>query len=146
MPKNQIRKALPMVLLVIPFLYLILVDPFAEPVQTILEALFLAVIIGITIADSIKSWREADEVQQAGARFSVSVGAASGLACAFAFVIVLRNVPGVGEFIAGIAAFASNGLPPAAVGFALGALTTLVLVVVGFYVAYAVWAWRMARQ
>ena len=135
-----------MILLVIPFLYLIFVDPFEEPLQTILEVLYLGVILGITILHLVRSWREADEVQLAAARFSVSTGAVLGLVGAFSFVIIMRHVPGVAEFIASVAGFSRNELPPAAVGFALGTITTLVLVMISGYIAYAVWLWRMARR
>ena len=118
--KNQhplgFRESLPMIFLVIPYLYLIFVDPFEEPVQTILEVLSLGALIGLTILHLVRSWREADEVQLAAARFSVATGAVLGLVGAMALVVIMRHTPSLAEFIASVAGFSRNELPPAAVG------------------------------
>ena len=140
------RKAMPMILLVIPFLLLIFADPFGEPAQTIIEILYLGVIVGITILDQIKSWRDADEVQVEGAKFSLSAGTLIGLVSAFLLVVVVTNVQGTSQFIAGMADLPVNGLPQAAIGFVLGTLTTMVLVILGTYISHATWIWRMARR
>jgi len=136
---KHVRKVLPMILLMIPFLYLVFVSPFGEPIQSILEVLYLSVLFGITILDAVQSWREADEVELAATTFSVATGAVFGLLGAIALLVVLPNVPGVAEFISGLATInPKNKLPPPAAGFALGIATTLLLVMISGFIAYAV--------
>ncbi len=149
--KNQhplwLTEGLPMILLVIPFLYLIFVDPFEDPLQTILEVLYLGVILGITILHLVRSWREADEVELATTTFSVAAGAVFGLLGASALLVVMPNVPIVTEFIGGLATISpKNKLPPPAAGFALGIATTLLLIMISGFIAYAVRVRWMARR
>ena len=67
MKKTRAGKPLPMILLLIPFLYLAFSNPFGEPAQTILEVIYLCILLGITVWETT---RNADEVEVAAARFS----------------------------------------------------------------------------
>ena len=69
MKKFRAGRPLPMVLLLIPFLYLMYSNPFGEPAQTIVEVIYLCVILGITL---LVASRNTDEVEVAAARFSAS--------------------------------------------------------------------------
>ena len=119
---------------------------FADPAQTITELLYLGLLLAITVLHTIKSLRKADEVQLAGARFSFSTGALMGLGGAFLLVVVVANAPSAADLVASLAASPDNGLPPAAIGFLLGTMTTMVLVFVGGIAAHAVWTRQMARR
>lgn len=145
MHENQFLKGLRMLWLAVPLLYLIYVKPFEDPLQTTLELLLLGVILGITILDSIRSWREADEVQLAVTRSSILAGTALGIMGAISSIVVIRYVPGVADLITSMAEFPPIGLSRAAAGFVLGAITTVILVFIGGLTAYALSAWRMAR-
>ena len=75
----------------------------------------------------------------AATKFGATAGATVGLLTAFVFVVAMRYVPAVAESIAQIADKSSNSLPPAAVGFALGSLTTILLVLFASMLAKAFW-------
>jgi hypothetical protein len=123
MKKFRAGRPLPMVLLLIPFLYLVFSNPFGEPAQTIVEVIYLCVILGITV---LVASRNTDEVEVAAARFSASAGA-------------------VAEFIATLAESPSNGLPPAATGFGMGAMAAMLMMFTCAIIAYAAWFWRSTR-
>ncbi|MDJ0655595.1 MAG: hypothetical protein QNJ40_15635 [Xanthomonadales bacterium] len=142
MTKSLVRKLSPMVLLMVPFLYLIFAAPFGEPAQTILEVSYLCVIFGIVVWESR---RNADEVEIAAARFITAIGAYAGIACTVGFLIVMTRSTAVADFIASLAESPANDLPPAAVGFGLGAMTVITLMFLCAIIAYAAWSWRAAR-
>jgi hypothetical protein len=109
MKKTRAGRPLPMILLLIPFLYLVFAGPFGEPAQTILEVIYLCLLLGITV------WvtnRNTDEVEVAAARFSASAGAFAGIVCTVGFLIVMTRVPAVAEFIATLAESPGTDLPP----------------------------------
>lgn len=110
MKKFRAGRPLPMFLLLIPFLYLVFSNPFGEPAQTIVEVIYLCVILGITV---LVASRNTDEVEVAAARFSASAGAVAGIVCTVGLLIVMTSVPAVAEFIATLAEAPSNDLPPA---------------------------------
>lgn len=142
MKKIRARRPLPMILLLVPFLYLAFSNPFGEPAQTILEVIYLCILLGITVWETT---RNADEVEVAAARFSASAGAYAGIVCTVGLLIVMTRVPAVAGFIAALAESPSNNLPPAATGFGLGAMVAILLMFVCAVVAYATWSWRSAR-
>lgn len=142
MKKIRAGRPLPMILLLIPFLYLVFSNPFGEPAQTILEVIYLCILLGITVWETT---RNADEVEVAAARFSASSGAYAGIVCTVGLLIVMTRVPAVAEFIAALAESPSNDLPPAATGFGLGAMAAILLMFVCAIIAYAAWSWRSAR-
>lgn len=142
MTKLRTAKPLPMILLLIPFLYLAFSNPFGEPVQTILEVIYLCILLGITVS---KIPRNTDEVEVAAARFSASAGAFAGIVCTVGLLIVMTRVPAVAEFVAALAESPANDLPPAAAGFGLGAVAAILLMFVCGIIAYAVWSWRATR-
>jgi hypothetical protein len=142
MQKSLVRKLLPMILLLIPFLYLIYASPFGEPAQTIVEVCYLCVILGITVWESKSN---VDEVQRAAARFIASTGAYAGIACTVGFLIVMTRSSAVAEFVASLAESPANGLPPAATGFGLGAMAVIVLMFACALIASAAWYWRASR-
>lgn len=133
---------LPMFLLLIPFIYLAFSNPFGEPAQTILEVIYLGIILGITV---LAARRNTDEVQVAAARVSVSAGAYAGIVCTVGLLIVITRVPEVAAFIATVAESRSNDRPPAATGFGLGAMAAILLMFVCAIIAYAAWSWRATR-
>ena len=140
--KSRSGRPLPMILLLIPFLYLVFASPFGEPAQTALEVIYLCVILGITF---LVATRNTDEVEIAAARFSASTGAYAGIVCTIGLLIAMTRAPGVAEFIADLAQSSSSDLPPAATGFGLGAMTATLLMFVCGIVAYAAWLWRSSR-
>ena len=142
MKKFRAGRPLPMVLLLIPFLYLVFSNPFGEPAQTIVEVIYLCVILGITV---LVASRNTDEVEVAAARFSASAGAVAGIVCTVGLLIVMTSVPAVAEFIATLAESPSNGLPPAATGFGLGAMAAMLMMFTCAIIAYAAWFWRSTR-
>ncbi len=142
MRKTGGGRLLPMILLLIPFLYLAFSNPFGEPAQTILEVIYLCVLLGTTVWETT---RNTDEVQVAAARFSAAAGAYGGIGCTVALIIVMTRVPAVAEFVATLAASPANDLPLAATGFGLGALTAVLLMCVCAIIAYATWSWRSTR-
>jgi Na+/H+-dicarboxylate symporter len=68
-------RPLPMALLLIPFLYLVFSNPFDEPAQTILEVIYLCIILGITVWETT---RNTDEVEAAGASLRRSASTMAG--------------------------------------------------------------------
>lgn len=142
MKKFRAGRPLPMVLLLIPFLYLVFSNPFGEPAQTIVEVIYLCVILGITV---LVASRNTDEVEVAAARFSASAGAVVGIVCTVGLLIVMTSVPAVAEFIATLAESPSNGLPPAATGFGMGAMAAMLMMFTCAIIAYAAWFWRSTR-
>jgi hypothetical protein len=142
MKKFRAGRPLPMVLLLIPFLYLVFSNPFGEPAQTIVEVIYLCVILGITV---LVASRNTDEVEVAAARFSASAGAVAGIVCTVGLLIVMTSVPAVAEFIATLAESPSNGLPPAATGFGMGAMAAMLMMFTCAIIAYAAWFWRSTR-
>lgn len=142
MKKFRAGRPLPMVLLLIPFLYLVFSNPFGEPAQTIVEVIYLCVILGITV---LVASRNTDEVEVAAARFSASAGAVAGIVCTVGLLIVMTSVLAVAEFIATLAESPSNGLPPAATGFGMGAMAAMLMMFTCAIIAYAAWFWRSTR-
>jgi hypothetical protein len=142
MMKIRTGRPLPMILLLIPFLYLAFSNPFGEPAQTIFEVIYLCILLGITVWETT---RNADEVEVAAARFSASAGAYAGIICTVALLIVMTRIPAVAEFIATLAESPTNNLPPAATGFGLGAMAATLLMFVCAIIAYAAWSWRSTR-
>ena len=142
MTKTRAGRPLPMILLLIPFLYLVFSNPFGEPAQTILEVIYLCILLGITV---LVATRNTDEVEVAAARFSVSAGAYAGIFCTIGFLIVMRRVPAVAEFIATLAESPSNDLPAAATGFGLGAMAAILFMFACSIIAFAAWSWRSTR-
>jgi len=127
MKKIRAGRPLPMILLLIPFLYLAFSNPFGEPAQTILEVIYLCIILGITV---LVATRNTDEVEVAAARFSASAGAFAGIVCTVRLLIVMTRFPAVAEFIATLAESPSDYLPPAATGSGLGAMAAMLLMFV----------------
>lgn len=142
MKKFRAGRPLPMVLLLIPFLYLVFSNPFGEPAQTILEVIYLCILLGITVWETT---RNADEVEVADARFSASAGAYAGIVCTVGLLIVMVQVPALAEFIAALAESPAKDLPPAATGFGLGAMTAILLMFVCAIIAYAARFWHSTR-
>lgn len=142
MKKIRVGRPLPMILLLVPFLYLVFANPFGEPAQTILEVIYLCILLGITVWETS---RNADEVEVAAARFSASAGAYAGITCTVGLLIVMTNVPAVAEFVAALAESPANDLPAAATGFGLGAMAAILLMFIGALIAYAAWSWRASR-
>lgn len=140
--KIRAGRPLPMILLLIPFLYLVFSHPFGEPAQTIFEVIYLCIVLGITV---LVATRNTDEVEVAAARFSASAGAHAGVVCTVGLLIAMTRVPLVAEFIATLAESPSNELPPAATGFGLGAMVAMLLMLVCALIAYAAWVWPSAR-
>jgi hypothetical protein len=124
------------VLLALTAIYIILFDPFGAASQKIV---LLALLVGFSAWSFVRHWREADEVQLAATKFGAGVGAGIGMLVAFVFVVVMRHIPSVAESIASIAARSSNDLPQAAVGFALGALSTILIVLFAGVAAKTFW-------
>ena len=129
-------------LLLIPFLFLLFASPFGEPVQTIIEVVYLGVMLGITF---LVTRRNTDEVEIAAARFSASIGAYAGIICTVGLLFVMTRVPAAAEFIARLAESPSNDLPAAATGFGLGAMTAVLLILVCGIITYSAWSWRSMR-
>jgi hypothetical protein len=135
-------RPLPMLLLLLPFLYLVFSSPFGEPAQTVVEVIYLSIILGISVFEAT---RNTDEVEVAGARFSVSAGAIAGIVCTVGLLVVMTRVPALAQFIAILAESPSNNLPPAAAGFGLGAMAAILLMFVCAILSYAAWSWRITR-
>ncbi len=142
MTKIRTGRPLPMILLLIPFLYLVFSNPFGEPAQTILEVIYLCLLLGITVWETT---RNTDEVEVAAARFSASTGAYAGMVCTVGFLVVMTRVPAMAEFIATLAESPASGLPPAATGFGLGAMAAILVMFVCAMLTYAAWFWRSMR-
>ena len=142
MTKIRTGRPLPMILLLIPFLYLVFSNPFGEPAQTILEVIYLCLLLGITAWETT---RNTDEVEVAAARFSASTGAYAGMVCTVGFLVVMTRVPAMAEFIATLAESPASGLPPAATGFGLGAMAAILVMFVCAMLTYAAWFWRSMR-
>ena len=69
----------------------------------------------------------------------------AGIVCTVGLLIVVTRVPAVAGFIATLAESPSNGLPPAATGFGLGAMASILLMLVCAIIAYTAWSWRSTR-
>jgi len=136
MRKNQLIQSIAAIIVVVLILFLIIVDPFGEASgKIVLSGLFA----GFSVWSLLRHWRMADEVQLAATKFSFVIGASVGLLAAFTFVIIMRYTPSVAEFIASLAAFSNNELPTAAVGFAIGSLATMLLVIISGVIANMFW-------
>lgn len=142
MTKIRAGSPFPMILLLIPFLYLAFSNPFGEPAQTILEVIYLCVLLGITVWETT---RNPDEVEVAAARFSASAGAYAGIVCTVGLLIVVTRVPAAAEFVARLATLPGSELPSAAAGFGLGAMAAILLMFLCAIIAYGTWFWRSTR-
>ena len=136
MRSNQLIQSVAAITAVAVILFLIIVDPFGEASGKIA---LVGWVLGFSTWSLLRHWRIADEVQLAATKFSFVTGACVGLAIAFAFVVLMRLAPPVADFVANIAAFSNNGLPLAAVGFALGSLATMLIVMISTIVGYVFW-------
>jgi hypothetical protein len=136
MRSNQLIQSVAAISAVAVILFLIVVDPFGEASGKIA---LVGWVLGFSAWSLLRHWRIADEVQLAATKFSFVTGACGGLAIAFAFVVLMRVAPPVADFVANIAAFSNNGLPLAAVGFALGSLATILIVMISTIVGYVFW-------
>lgn len=135
-------RPLPMLVLLLPFLYLAFSNPFGEPVQTIIEVAYLAVLLAITV---LYAARNTDEVEVAAARFSAATGAYAGIGCTIVLVLIMARVPAVTSWIDSLAQSPQSALPPAATGFGLGAITAVFMMLVCAIIAHAGWHWRSPR-
>ena len=142
MHKSLARAVLPMIVLLIPFLYLTIAVPFGEPVQTILEVIYLCVLLAITVWESREN---TDEVRIAAARFIASTATYVGIVCTVGFLIVMTRFPTVAAYIASVADTSANHLPPAAAGFGLGAIAVIAVILVCGIITGAAWFWRASR-
>ena len=122
-------------------IYVILFDPFGDAGQKIV---LLALMVGFSVWAFMRHLRQADEVQLAATKFGAVTGTGFGLLTAFVFIVAMRYTPAVADFVASLAAFSNNELPPAAVGFALGSLSTVLFVIITGVVAQALW-WSARR-
>lgn len=136
MRTGQLIQSIAVIFVVIAILFIIIVNPFGEAIGKIA---LVGLISGFSAWSLLRHRRLADEVQLAATKFSFVTGACVGLATAFTFIIVMRVTPSVADFVANIAAFSSNELPPAAVGFALGSLSTMFLVMIASIIANVFW-------
>ena len=130
-----LKFALP-ILLGLGVLSVIVFDPFGSDSQ---KVLLLGGLVAFAAWAVLRHSREADEVEMAATKFGATTGATIGLLTAFVFVVAMRYVPVLAASIAQIADTSSNGLPPAAVGFALGSLSTILIVLCTGIFAKALW-------
>ena len=126
-------RPLPMLVLLLPFLYLAFSKPFEEPSQTIFEVAYLAVLLAITV---LYATRNTDEVEVAAARFSTAMGAYVGIGCTVGLVLIVARVPAVAGWVDSLAQSLQSALPPAATGFGLGAMAAVLLILVSAVIAY----------
>jgi hypothetical protein len=124
------------ILAALAIIYIILFDPFGAASQKIV---LLGLLVGFSTWSFVRHWRQADEVQLASTKFGTSAGTGIGLLVAFGFVVAMRHIPSVSQSIASIAARSNNELPPAAVGFALGSLSTILIILFIGVAAKALW-------
>jgi hypothetical protein len=82
-----------------------------------------------------------DEVQRAAAFEGFAWGALVGVGLIFAGIYVVRYAPGIADWLQTVASRARNGLPPAAVGFAFGAIFSLMVVWMSMFIGRGLW-WR----
>lgn len=71
MSKSRNGRPLPMDVLLLPFLFLAFFRPFEEPAQTVVEVLYLCVLLGIIVCEAS---RDSDEVEVLAARNCVATG------------------------------------------------------------------------
>jgi hypothetical protein len=88
--------------------------------------------------------RDPDEVKSAALKFSMNFGSWMGLATAVIAVALMLAVPGLADFITRTAMDAENEISQANVGFALGALFSVVGTLVFSVVGYT--SWWLARR
>ena len=136
MRTTQLIQCVAAISVVVVILLIVIVDPFGEASGKIV---LVGLVSGFSAWSLLRHWRIADEVQLAATKFSFVTGACVGLAITFVFVVLMRIAPPVADFVANVAAFSNNGLPTAAVGFALGSLTSMLLVMISIIIANVFW-------
>lgn len=117
-------------------IYVILFDPFGDASH---KVVVLGLMVGFSVWAFVRHFRHADEVQLTATRFGAVAGVGIGVLTAIAFVVAMRYSPAIATSIANLAAFSSNELPPAAVGFAIGSMSTVVVVLITGCAAQALW-------
>ena len=85
--------------------------------------------------------RNKDEVQRAAAFEGFSWGALVGVGLIFMSIFVVRYTPAVADGLQQVASRSNNHQPPAAVGFALGAFFSLMVVWMSMFISRGLW-WR----
>jgi hypothetical protein len=116
-------------------------DPLPRPWGKLLVTPLFPMMLG-----AIMWWtaRNKDEVQRAAAFEGSTWGALVGVGMIFTSIFVVRYTPGVSEGLQTIALRSRNDVSPAAVGFALGAASSLLLVWISMFVSRGLW-WRSRR-
>ena len=88
--------------------------------------------------------RGGDELKSAGIRYALAMASGFGVPLSIAFVALTVAAPDIQRLITGIATSSRSGLPPAAVGFALGVSFTFILLCAVFAISHTAW-WASKR-
>lgn len=88
--------------------------------------------------------RGPDELQSAAVRFGLAFGAGIGVPFSLAFVMLMRATPNIQDVITRAAAFSTNDLSPAAVGFAMGVVFVIFVASMCFAAGHSIW-WMSKR-
>ncbi len=113
-------------------------DPLPDPWSKLLVLPLFPLILGMLMWGMA---RNKDEVQRAAVFEGFAWGALVGVGLIFASIFVVRYAPGLADWLQATALRAHNGLPPAAVGFAVGAMFSLMVVWMSMFISRALW-WR----
>jgi hypothetical protein len=115
---------------------LVYFDPLPRPFGLILVLSIFPLVLGAM------TWSVAkceDEVQRSSAFEGFTWGALVGLGLIHASIIAVRFWPAMSDWLQGAALHATNGLSPAAVGFALGSLFSMMAVWTSLIASWGLW-------
>lgn len=140
LPRRVIPAMLDLLVIYV-FFRMVYFDPLPGTPGLVLTLLVFPMIFGMTMW-SIATCK--DEVQRASAHEGFAWGALVGLCLIFAGIIGVRFWPAMSDWLQAAAGHATNGLSPAAIGFANGALYSMLVVWVSLMVSWRLW-WRSKR-
>ena len=107
-------------------------------------AIFMALCVAYSACNFIAVFRGTDELKSASVRYGLAAASAFGVPLSLAFVMLMIATPGVQDAITTMAAASKSGMPPAAVGFAMGVTFTVIVLCILLVIANAVW-WTSKR-
>lgn len=121
--------------------FIAVLDPLPEPTQSIVQA---AIFFPTAIWAFVITQRCHDEVMRHASRRAFSLGVPIGAGLVMTFVLAMRIWQPAVDFVMELTDQSTSGLPPQAVGFAWGAMFTLVVIGLTTTAIYAIW-WQRSR-
>ncbi len=110
----------------------------------IANVIFSLCMIAYAALTIITILRGPDELHSAAVRYGLAFASGLGVPIALAFTMLMRATPNIQGAIASAVAYSPNGLSPASVGFGMGVMFALMVIIICFVLGHAFW-WASKR-